>query len=249
MTTKTFSTSIHTPTVNDVLLGRGAGINGHPGNVHFRAVVKDHKHDYLATITNIQKYLIVMDILQVIRHLNPPGRFVTQDIGTGLWHDVGDEKARRKIGQALRENASSIRDTKKNDTNDKKNCRKSIIFTDYTKDRTYRDVRHAIEHEISKSDSLLRKQFCASYEHQQNPKADMVFSMEVSLPDVDKFLNEYNRSGKIKRQYQDSNNLSMIDLDSVGTFSIEGLSMNSNFEDDIGEKLDAMLVSFRVDHL
>merc|ERR1712232_205022 len=180
MTMETYpTTGILTPTLNDVLLGRGAGINGHQGNVNFRAMVKAHQNEYLAAITNIQKYLIVMDILQAVRSLSPPGRFITQETSTGLWYDVGDEKARRKIGQALRENASSIRKT-----NNKKNddttfdVRQSLVLTDYTKDKTYCDVRNAIENEMSKKESPLRKQFCMSYESQQQT-ADMVFSIPL----------------------------------------------------------------------
>ena len=112
------------------------------------------------------------------------------------------------------------------------------MLTDHTKYHTYCDVRYTIEHEIVESNSPSRKQFCALYEHQQNPKVDIIFAMEVSLPDVDKFLNDY-RCGKIKRQ--DSNNLSMINHDVIGTFSIEDLdiSTSSNFD---GEKLEVLRV-------
>ena len=68
---------IETPTENDVLLGRGAGVNRHIGNVNFRTLVKDKQEEYAAAATNIQKYLIIMDILQKVKSLNPPGRFIT----------------------------------------------------------------------------------------------------------------------------------------------------------------------------
>jgi hypothetical protein len=31
------------PTENDVLSGRGAGFNQHPGNEHFRRIIDEHK--------------------------------------------------------------------------------------------------------------------------------------------------------------------------------------------------------------
>ena len=41
--------------------------------------------------------------------MDPPGRFLKEDRGTGLWFDIGDAKAIKKTGQALREDAPDIR--------------------------------------------------------------------------------------------------------------------------------------------
>jgi len=94
---------------DDVLLGRGAGKNNHDGNKYFRNVVKQYQDDYLVAKNNYEKYLTSMEILKSIRNLNPPGRFVLQDSTSRLWSDVGDDRARRKISQALRENATELR--------------------------------------------------------------------------------------------------------------------------------------------
>lgn len=48
-------------------------------------------------------------IVQAIRNLDPPGRFLQRDELTGLWYDIGDQKAREKTSQALREGAPEIR--------------------------------------------------------------------------------------------------------------------------------------------
>ena len=48
-------------------------------------------------------------IVQAIRNLNPPGRFLQRDELTGTWYDIGDQKAREKTSQALREGAPEIR--------------------------------------------------------------------------------------------------------------------------------------------
>jgi len=103
------ATDIIAPAANDVLLGRGAGTNKHKGNMNFRNIVKGCQEDYTTAMNNYEKYLITMDILQKIHILDPPGRFITQDAKTKCWYDVGDHKARRKISQALRENAPDIK--------------------------------------------------------------------------------------------------------------------------------------------
>jgi len=104
------------PVSNDVMLGRGACTNNHPGNKHFRNVVKKHLGDYLAAKNNYEKYLTTMDILTNIRSLKPPGRFILQDKKTKLWNEVGDDKARRKINEALRENACDAKQSSDNST-------------------------------------------------------------------------------------------------------------------------------------
>lgn len=49
------------------------------------------------------------EIVRSIRSMNPPGRFLRED-ANGLWFDVGDARAIRKTGQALREAAPAIRE-------------------------------------------------------------------------------------------------------------------------------------------
>jgi len=41
--------------------------------------------------------------------MNPPGRFLKEDASDGFWYDIGDAKAIKKTGQALREDAPGIR--------------------------------------------------------------------------------------------------------------------------------------------
>lgn len=102
---------ILTPTASDVLCGRGDTINNHEGNLRFRELVNDNKHVYLAeTSKRIDKAHITANIVQVIRDLDPPGRFLKKVDGkSGMWIEIGDEKARKKTSQALREDAPEIR--------------------------------------------------------------------------------------------------------------------------------------------
>jgi hypothetical protein len=95
------------PLENDVLCGRGGSINSHPGNERFRTLVEKRKRVYLTARFKREKRLIANSIVSEIRALN--GRFLQRDAKSGLWKDIGDEKARDKTSQALRENAPSIR--------------------------------------------------------------------------------------------------------------------------------------------
>lgn len=87
---------------NDVLCGRGGGTNHHPGNKRWRKMIEDKKPDYAASIRS-NKPKIAMNIVKQWRSQTPPGRFLILDKKTGLWSDIGDEKAKDKTSQAFRE--------------------------------------------------------------------------------------------------------------------------------------------------
>jgi len=95
------------PNENDVLCGRGGRINSHAGNVQFRDIIHSKKKEYLAPSTKkLEKAHIAAGIVNDIRTMDPPGRFLKEDRGTGMWFDIGDAKAIKKTGQRLREDAS-----------------------------------------------------------------------------------------------------------------------------------------------
>ena len=97
---------IRNPTATDVLNGRGGRVNAHCGNVFFRTIIKRYRNEYLSNeTTRYGKHLIAAKIVSILRNLSPPGRFLQQDVTSGLWLEIGDEKARKKVGQALREGA------------------------------------------------------------------------------------------------------------------------------------------------
>jgi len=98
------------PNTNDVLCGRGGRINLHAGNVQFRDLIQSTKQEYLAPSTRkMNKAHIAARIVTTIRTLTPPGRFLKKDRSTGMWFEIGDAKAIKKTGQALREDALVIR--------------------------------------------------------------------------------------------------------------------------------------------
>jgi len=97
------------PNPNDVLSGRGGRINNHPGNIYFRELITAEKVKYLSLQKKMDKALIALDIVDQIRKLEPPGRFLKQNSDTLYWHEIGDERARKKAGQALREDGPGLR--------------------------------------------------------------------------------------------------------------------------------------------
>ncbi len=94
---------------HDVISGRGneTVAYAHPGNVHFRNLVKCFKLQYVASKKS-DKPAFAKTIVMNIMKKSPPGRFLKQDKATGLWHDIGYKQALAKTRQALREGAPMI---------------------------------------------------------------------------------------------------------------------------------------------
>mmetsp|Transcript_37279 Transcript_37279/g.42579 ORF Transcript_37279/g.42579 Transcript_37279/m.42579 type:complete len:350 (+) Transcript_37279:68-1117(+) len=95
------------PQKHDVLSGRGNFVNYHPGNEHFRSLVRKHKVAYL-NCPKSQKSKFSQIIVDQIQSQNPPGRFLKQHPETKLWNDIGEKKALDKTRQALREGAPEL---------------------------------------------------------------------------------------------------------------------------------------------
>lgn len=104
----TMMVDIEQPHHHDVLCGRGVTTNRHPGNESFRSLVSLNKEIYV-TSTKRQKMSISRSIVEAVRSLNPPGRFLEKNPCTGLWSDIGDRKAIEKTSQALRDGAAGLR--------------------------------------------------------------------------------------------------------------------------------------------
>jgi hypothetical protein len=89
-----------------VLSGRGGGTNVHPGNRTFRDLINLHRRAYLKARKN-DKPAISRAIVRSIR--DATGRFLRKDEKTGLWFEIGDDAAREKTSQALRQRAPEMR--------------------------------------------------------------------------------------------------------------------------------------------
>jgi len=93
------------PMANDILSGRGAGVNLHPGNVYFRSLIQSNKQSYIDADPGEKKRIIKRIVEIVIKR----GRFLKQDSKAEMWIPITIDEARRKTGQALRENAPAIK--------------------------------------------------------------------------------------------------------------------------------------------
>ena len=97
---------IQKPGKHDVITGRGGGTNLNPGNIKFRRIVEDLKPTYQQA-KRTDKPVVAMNVVKDWRALNPPGRFLARNKFTRFWDDIGDETAREKCSQALREKHSN----------------------------------------------------------------------------------------------------------------------------------------------
>uniref|UniRef100_A0A7S1FRW5 DUF6824 domain-containing protein n=1 Tax=Corethron hystrix TaxID=216773 RepID=A0A7S1FRW5_9STRA len=110
---------IASPHEHDVLSGRGSGISSHPGNEYLRRLVAEMKTTYLMNSSKGEKTRIGQSIVDHIRSRNPPGRFLARSADDavfsdgnnlhGFWYEIGDQRARQKVNQCLREGAKKIK--------------------------------------------------------------------------------------------------------------------------------------------
>ena len=88
------------------IYSRGGGTNVHPGNRNFRDLINLHRRAYLKARKN-DKPAISRAIVRAIREAN--GKFLKKDEKSGLWFEIGDDAAREKTSQALRQRAPEMR--------------------------------------------------------------------------------------------------------------------------------------------
>lgn len=91
---------------NDVLSGRGGGTNVHPGNRYFRDLINRNRRAYLKAKKN-DKPAISRAIVKAVRERG--GRFLKREEGSSEWFEIGDNMAREKTSQALRQRAPEMR--------------------------------------------------------------------------------------------------------------------------------------------
>lgn len=95
------------PHENDVLMGRGGKNNQHSGNEKLRKMARSVCAKY-ASASKKGKSEISRGLVQHVRKMKPPGRFLRRDPMTCTWEDVGDEIAREKASQVLRDAVSFV---------------------------------------------------------------------------------------------------------------------------------------------
>jgi len=88
---------------NDVLSGRGGIMVNHEGSIQFRKIITQHQTNYYDTKVRLERQYIAAKIVAIVRYMNPPGRFLVKKKERGYWVEIGDEAAREKVRQALRD--------------------------------------------------------------------------------------------------------------------------------------------------
>ena len=63
------------PSQNDVLSGRGKGIQKLQGNTNYRAVIAKWKPEYTKTKTHEEKDVVASEVIKELRSLRPPANF------------------------------------------------------------------------------------------------------------------------------------------------------------------------------
>lgn len=111
MTTSCYVLEVGT---HDVICGRGAKANNNDGNKLFRHLITQHKMRYISA-AKVDKPNVAREVVKIWRNQEPPGRFlmkvplkVDENKNEDLWYDVGDNKARMKASQCLREKTPDV---------------------------------------------------------------------------------------------------------------------------------------------
>ena len=89
------------PTDRDVLLGRGGMTNHHVGNRLYREKIEDFKPYYQKLSGKDDKQEFSKKVVNFVHMYG--GRFLEKDAYSDGWVEVEKNKARKKVGQALRE--------------------------------------------------------------------------------------------------------------------------------------------------
>ena len=95
--------------VHDVLCGRGVNIAQHPGNLRFRSLVNTrYDPSYCTNFSTCEKQILASEVIEHIRSLNPPGRFLKRNGRSnsarrleGRWEELTSKECVKKTCQAL----------------------------------------------------------------------------------------------------------------------------------------------------
>lgn len=96
------------PTDDDVLFGKGGGINKHPGNKTFRQKILDYRLVYGPVYDKSDKKTKTAISLSILKEITREGARFLEKGEDGKWRRVmNEDAARKKISQALRENRAT----------------------------------------------------------------------------------------------------------------------------------------------
>lgn len=95
------------PGEHDVVCSRGTRVYNLVGNRNFRQVVDDHIKVYTRASTRAEKSVIIIRVVDIVRRRSPLGGFIRFCKKTKRYLEIGDARAREKVGHAFREAISS----------------------------------------------------------------------------------------------------------------------------------------------
>jgi len=88
------------------------------GNKRFRGIIDQFAPNYVSASTKLDKTQVIAAVIEKIRSDSPGGGFVKKDFYSGRWYEIGNEKARDKVGHAIRKAAEELQKTKKGEKED-----------------------------------------------------------------------------------------------------------------------------------
>jgi hypothetical protein len=92
------------PSATDVVCGKGKECFNHPGNKRFRDVIDANLNRYQSASNKMEKSAIVNEIVDLIRKdCSYNGGFVRPETYSSRWFEIGDDAAREKVGQVIRD--------------------------------------------------------------------------------------------------------------------------------------------------
>lgn len=101
----------YVPRKYDVLCSRGKEAWNHYGNVYFRKVVHLNAERYNKAKSRLERTILVSEVVEYIRSRGTG--FVKQEPNSSNWIEVGDELAREKVGQMMRNILGNFRSSLK----------------------------------------------------------------------------------------------------------------------------------------
>lgn len=94
-----------TPSINEVIIGRGRKVVNHSGNQRFQDLIHSHLSEYSKAKTKTSKSAIIRRVLLEVKEGSAEGvgGFVKQDASTKRWYAMEEASARISTAQAFRD--------------------------------------------------------------------------------------------------------------------------------------------------
>lgn len=93
----------------DVICYRGSNAYNHIGNRNLRQLVDENLELYTQAFTRAEKSMLIVSIVKYIREKSPNGGFVRFCKKSKCYVEIGDDKAREKVGHSFRDAISAGR--------------------------------------------------------------------------------------------------------------------------------------------